>query len=152
MSKLLDKPRLASMDYRVVEPLGTGAGSTTLLIADRTRGGARFALKVVNRQDADDDIYIAQAQTEFAVSKLLSHPNIVKIYDYRVKKRWFRVAKVELLMEYVEGKPLDEVEMPEIGQLVLIFLEVRHEFHEKNLVKNRVESRFMFKVQRLKLF
>jgi serine/threonine protein kinase len=124
MTKLSVIPKLAHMEYRVVEPLGTGAGSTVLLISDKTRGGAKFALKVVNRQDADDDVYISQALTEYEVTQRLHHPNIIKIYDCRRKKRWFRLSRVELLMEYIEGKPLDEVEMPEMGQLVLIFNKV----------------------------
>src|SRR5207253_1133477 len=56
--------KLAEMEYRVVKSLGTGAGSTILLIQDKNLGD-RFALKVVKRQDASDDIYIAQAQHEF---------------------------------------------------------------------------------------
>jgi serine/threonine-protein kinase len=79
---------------------------------------------VVKRQDADDDVYIAQAMHEFEVSQKLNHESIVKIYDVRVKKSWFRVTGVELLMEYVEGQTLDEIEAPGIKQLVPIFYQV----------------------------
>jgi len=109
------------MKYRVVNPLGTGAGSTILLISDKTAGGKRYALKVVKRQDADDDIYIAQAQTEYEVAQKLNHPAIAKIYDIRTKRSWFRITGVELLMEYVDGKTLDELEAPNMSQLVLVF-------------------------------
>jgi serine/threonine-protein kinase len=112
------------MTYRVLSPLGTGAGSTILLITDKTAGGKRYALKVVKRQDADDDIYIAQAMHEYEVSQRLNHESIVKIYDLRVKRSWFRVTGVELLMEYVEGHTLDEIEAPGLKQLVLIFHQV----------------------------
>lgn len=121
MSNASTTPRLSKMQYRVVSPLGTGAGSTILLISDKTAGGKRYALKVVKRQDAEDDIYIAQAKLEYEVAQKLNHPAIVKVYDCRVKKSWFRVSGVELLMEYVEGKTLDEIEGPELGQLVVIF-------------------------------
>jgi serine/threonine protein kinase len=124
MTKLSTLPKLSEMTYRVVSPLGTGAGSTILLITDKTAGGKRYALKVVKRQDADDDIYIAQAMHEFEVSQRLNHESIVRIYDVRVKRSWFRVTGVELLMEYVEGHTLDEIEAPGIGQLVLIFNQV----------------------------
>jgi serine/threonine-protein kinase len=117
-------PKLSEMTYRVLNVLGTGAGSTILLITDKTAGGKRYALKVVKRQDADDDIYIAQAMHEFDVSQRLNHESIVKIHDLRVKKAWFRVTGVELLMEYVEGHTLDEIEAPGIKQLVLIFNQV----------------------------
>jgi len=109
----------------VVGPLGTGAGSTILQIADRTRGGKRFALKVVKRQDADDDIYIAQALTEFEASKKLNHPNIARVYDCRTKRTLLlKVVSVELLVELVEGKTLDEIELPKLSKLVLIFIQV----------------------------
>jgi eukaryotic-like serine/threonine-protein kinase len=123
MSEVTLAPKLDAMSYRVIDTLGTGAGSTILLISDKELG-KRYALKVVKRQDADDDIYIAQAKAEFDVSRRLNHEAIVKIYDQRVKKGWFKVTGVELLMEYVDGKTLDEIEAPELGQLVLIFNQV----------------------------
>jgi serine/threonine-protein kinase len=124
MSEALIEPKLAKMKYRVVSTLGTGAGSTILLISDQTAKGKRYALKVVRRQDAEDDIYVQQAYTEFKAAQKLNHPNIVQIYDLKKKRSWFKVKGVELLMEYVDGKTLDELELPQIGQLVLIFCQV----------------------------
>ena len=119
------RPKFSDIQPRVIGPLGTGAGSTILQIADRNRGGARFALKVVKRLDADDDIYIAQAQVEYEAAKKLNHPSISKIYDCRIKRTLlFKVTGVELLMEFVDGKTLDEIEAPTISQLVLIFNQV----------------------------
>ncbi len=123
------EPTLSGMQYRVVKPLGTGAGSTVLLIADKGAGGKRYALKVVKRQDADDDIYIDQAKTEWEVAQKLKHPAIVRIYDCRIKKSWLKVAGVELLMEYVEGRTLEELlagegRRPTMSDLVLIFGQV----------------------------
>jgi serine/threonine protein kinase len=117
-------PRFSGMKYRVVNNLGTGAGSTILLISDKTAGGKRYALKVVRKQDEDDEVYVQQALTEFEAAKKLNHPAIAKIFDCRMKKSWFKVKGVELLMEYVEGKTLDEIEAPELGQLVLVFCQV----------------------------
>jgi serine/threonine-protein kinase len=124
MTKAPTAPKLASMKYRVVNQLGTGAGSTILQISDKTSGGKRYALKVVRRQDEDDDIYVRQALTEFEAAKKLNHPAIAKVFDCRLKKAWFKVKGVELLMEYVEGKTLDEIEAPQHSQLVLVFCQV----------------------------
>jgi serine/threonine protein kinase len=125
MSSATSTPKFSDVQYRVVGPLGTGAGSTILLIADRNRGGQKFALKVVKRQDSDDDIYIAQAQSEFEAAQKLNHPSIARIYDCRIKRNLlFKVVSVELLLEYVDGKTLDEVEAPTMAQLVLIFNQV----------------------------
>src|SRR5271157_5542847 len=121
MAKVSSTPRFSGMKFRVVNELGAGAGSKIFLISDKTAGGKRYALKIVRKQEPEDDIYIQQAKTEFEASQKLNHPTIAKIYDFRQRKSWFKVTGCELLMEYVDGKSLYEVEAPELGQLVLIF-------------------------------
>lgn len=116
-------PKLAEMQYRVVSQLGTGAGSTILMISDK-KTSRKYALKVVKRADPEDDVYINQALIEFDVLQKLSHPAILKAYDLRKRHRLFRLSGVELLMEYVEGRTIDELEAPQIGQLVLMFHQV----------------------------
>ena len=120
MSKGFPSPKLAEMDFRVVKPIGAGAGSTILLISDKATS-QRYALKVVKRQDADDDIYINQAIHEFEVLKKLNHPAIVQAYDCRVRRKWLRPSGVELLMEYIDGVPLDAADALDLKQLVRIF-------------------------------
>ena len=124
MANVSSTPKFSAMKYRVVNELGEGAGSKIFLISDKTSGGKRYALKIVRKQEPEDDIYIQQARTEYDASQKLNHPAIAKIYDFRQKKSWFKVTGCELLMEYVDGKSLDEVEAPELGQLVLIFTQV----------------------------
>ncbi len=124
MANVLSPPKLSEMNYRVLKPLGTGAGSTILLISDKEAGGKRYALKVVRRLDADDDIYVNQARHEFEVAQRLCHPAIVKIHDCRTRRAWFRLSGIELLMEYVEGRSLEEIEMPKIKPLVIVFNQV----------------------------
>jgi serine/threonine protein kinase len=124
MANVSSPPQFAGMKYRVVNTLGTGAGSTILLISDKTAGGKRYALKVVRKQDPEDEVYIQQAKTEFEAAKKLNHPAIAKVFDCRTKKAWFKVTGIELLLEYVDGKTLDEIEAPELSQLVLIFCQV----------------------------
>lgn len=118
-------PKLSKMNYRVVNQLGAGAGSAIFQISDKSAGGKRYALKVVKRHSVEDDPMIAQAQQEYDVSQKLNHPAILKIHDIRQKKNWmFKVRGVELLMEYVDGKTLDQIELPEISQLILMFVQV----------------------------
>lgn len=123
MSSTTTAPRLAKMDYEVVRSLGTGAGSTILLVRDKATG-RKYALKVVRRQGPDDDIYVNQAIVEWDVARMLSHPNIVKVFDCRVKKKWFKTAGVELLMEYVDGVMLDDLSKLPIPKLVAFFRRV----------------------------
>jgi serine/threonine protein kinase len=116
--------KLADMQIRVVKSLGQGAGSSVFQVADQKKGGY-YALKIVKKSDADDDIYIAQALQEAEVGPKLNHPSLMKIYDHRVKRNWMmKVASVELLMEYIDGRTLDELEIRERGQLVLMFVNV----------------------------
>ncbi len=124
MANVATTPKFSGMKYRVVNTLGTGAGSTILLISDKTAGGKRYALKVVRKQEPEDEVYVQQALTEFEAAQKLNHPVIAKVYDCRLRKSWFKVRGVELLMEYVEGKTLDEIEAPEFGQLLLVFCHV----------------------------
>jgi serine/threonine protein kinase len=124
MANVSSSPKFAGMKYRVVNKLGEGAGSTILLISDKTAGGKKYALKVVRKQEPEDEVYVQQALTEFEAAKKLNHPAIAKVYDCRLKKAWFKVKGVELLVEFVEGKTLDEIEAPELGQLVLMFCHV----------------------------
>jgi serine/threonine-protein kinase len=124
MANVSSTPKLSGMKYRVVNELGKGAGSTILLISDKTAGGKRYALKIVRKQEPEDDVYIEQAKTEYEAGQKLNHSAIAKIYDFRQRKSWFKVTGCELLMEYVDGKSLDEVEAPELGQLALIFCQV----------------------------
>ena len=124
MANVSTTPKFSGMKYRVVNELGEGAGSKIFLISDKTAGGKRYALKIIRKQEPEDDVYIEQAKTEFEASQKLNHPVIAKIFDFRQRKSWFKVTGCELLMEYVDGKSLDEVEAPELGQLVLIFCQV----------------------------
>ncbi|WP_165248524.1 serine/threonine protein kinase [Paludisphaera soli] len=123
MASATTTPKLSGMKYRVVSTLGSGAGSTILQIADKN-GGKRYALKVVRKQEPEDEIYIDQAKTEYEAAQKLNHPAIAKVYDLRLKKSWFKTVGVELLLEYVDGKTLDEIEAPELSQLVLMFSQV----------------------------
>ncbi|HWE35576.1 MAG TPA: serine/threonine-protein kinase, partial [Isosphaeraceae bacterium] len=86
--------------------------------------GRTFALKVVKRQSVDDDIYIAQALHELEVAQQLDHRTLLKIYDGQTKRKWLRTTGVELLMEFVDGRTLDDLQSRDVGQLVLVFSQV----------------------------
>lgn len=119
-----EEARLSDSRFRVIKTLGAGAGSTIRLVEDvATR--RRYALKVVERTSPDQDIYVAQALHEFQVAKKLKHPNLLRIFDCRVRRSWFRVAGVDLLMEYVDGAALDGLRRElDVGQVVLVAVAV----------------------------
>lgn len=116
-------PSLSGMKYRVVSQLGEGAGSRIFQIADKN-GGKRYALKTVRKDEPEHQVFLDQLQTEYEAGQKLNHPAIARIYDLKMKKSWFRTVGADLLMELVDGKTLDEIEAPELNQLVLMFSQV----------------------------
>lgn len=110
--------------FQVLGTLGSGAHSTILHIR-RSADGKQYALKVVPIEDKDDHKYFEQAQHEFRVGQLLAHPNLSKVFAFETQKDWlFRVKKVHLLIEYVNGKTLDKIARLSIPRLVQIFAKV----------------------------
>jgi serine/threonine-protein kinase len=117
-----DPPKLATFKYLVTSILGTGTNSTVMLVMDKRPGGAQLALKVIKREGPGDDAIIERARAECEASDKLNFPSILKVFDFRVRRNWlFQVTRAELLMEYVEGKPLDALAELTIGHSILIF-------------------------------
>jgi serine/threonine protein kinase len=106
--------------FQVLAPLGTGAHSTVLHVR-RQADGRQYALKVVPIGAAEEKKFLTQAEHEFHVSQKLDHPNLVKIYALEQVKDWLlRVKKAHLLLEYVNGKPLDEAPPLSLPKLVRV--------------------------------
>jgi serine/threonine protein kinase len=107
--------------FQVVEPLGAGAHSAILHIR-RSGDSTNYALKVVPIAGPEDKKFLDQAQHEFRIAELFNHPNLIKIYALELVKDWlFRVRKVHLLIEYVNGKTLDTCPPISLPQMVQVF-------------------------------
>ncbi len=108
--------------FKVIERLGTGAHSTILHVR-READSKNYALKVVTVEDADTDMkFVRQAQHEFRVGQMLDHKHLVKVYALELVKDWlFRVQKAHLLLEYVNGKTLDQCPPLSMARLVQAF-------------------------------
>ena len=95
--------------YQVIATLGTGAHSTILHVR-RQADSREYALKMVPINDKEDQKFLEQAKHEFRVAQKFDHPNLIKIYCEETQKDWlFRIKKISLLIEYVNGKTLDQV-------------------------------------------
>ncbi len=107
--------------FQVLKTLGKGANSSILHIR-RTTDSKQYALKVVPIESKDDLKFLDQAQHEFRVAQMLDHPNLIKIYALETPKDWlFRIRKVHLLIEYVNGKTLDQTKRLTMARLVQVF-------------------------------
>ncbi len=110
--------------FHVLGTLGSGAHSSILHIR-RSADSTQYALKVVPITGAEDAKFLEQAQHEFRVAQMLDHPNLIRIYALETPRDWlFRIRKVHLLIEYVNGKTLDTMPRIPIPQLVQIFVRV----------------------------
>jgi serine/threonine protein kinase len=110
--------------YQVLGTLGTGAHSTILHVR-RSADSKHYALKVVPVERPEDGKFLQQARHEFRVAGLLDHPNLIKIYTLEAQRDWlFRVRKVHLLIEYVNGRTLDTYKRIPVPKLVHVFARV----------------------------
>ncbi|MHB1423396.1 MAG: serine/threonine protein kinase [Gemmataceae bacterium] len=107
--------------FQILGTLGKGAHSTLLHI-HRSADGRNYALKVVPIEGKDDQKYLEQARHEIRVAQMLDHKNLIKVHALEEVKDWlFRVRKVHLLIEYVNGKTLDTCPPLPLPKLVQVF-------------------------------
>jgi serine/threonine protein kinase len=107
--------------FQVIGNLGTGAHSTILQVR-RAEDGKNYALKVVPIDSPEEKKFLDQAEHEFRVAKMLQHKNLLEFYALEKVKDWlFRVKKVHLLSEFVNGKTLDTCPRLTMPRLVQVF-------------------------------
>lgn len=110
--------------FQVLGNLGTGAHSSILHIRCN-EDSKHYALKVVPIGGAEDKKFLEQARHEFRVAQMLSHPNLLKVHVLECQRDWLlRIRKVHLLLDYVNGKPLDQVAGLSFPRLAQIFAKV----------------------------
>jgi eukaryotic-like serine/threonine-protein kinase len=95
------------LHYDVLERLGEGARSTIYAVSDPSTKQV-YALKHVVRDEQKDIRFIEQMETEFEISRQFSHPNLRRSLELKINKSLLlKVTEAFLLMELVDGKPLD---------------------------------------------
>lgn len=109
--------------YQVVQFLGTGARSTIWQLRE-TRTGKLAALKRTVKRESNDYRYLEQAVREYEVGRQLDHPVIRKVYQLRKVRWFFSLREVRVLMEYCEGKTIQEKRPETVLETVRIFREV----------------------------
>jgi len=110
--------------FLVLGNLGMGANSSILHIR-RASDSKQYALKVIPVTGPEDSKFLTQGQHEFEISRKLNHRNLIKIHTLEVQRDWlFRVRKMLLLIEYVNGQTLDTIKQLPVPKLVQIFAQV----------------------------
>src|SRR5690349_13409003 len=95
------------LHYDVLERLGEGARSTIYLVQDPTTKQV-YGSKAVHRDVQKDIRFIEQMEVEFEISRQFTLPNLRRTFDLKIQKSLLlKVNEAYMLMEYVDGKPLD---------------------------------------------
>ena len=114
------------LKYDVLERLGEGARSVIYAVSDpQTR--QVFALKHVVRAEPKDIRFIEQVETEYEISRQFTHPNLRRTFELKVVKTMLvKVAEAFLVMELVDGKPLDVRPPTEMMDILDTFIQAAH--------------------------
>jgi len=95
------------LQYDVLERLGEGARSTIYAVVDPVTK-RRYAMKHVMRDEQKDIRFVEQMEAEFELSRQFNHPNLRRTYELKIQKTMLlKVTEAFLLMELVDGQPLD---------------------------------------------
>ena len=107
--------------FDVVSVIGPGAGCTIYAVTDPA--GQLFALKHVVRKSDDDDKFLQQLQNEYDSSRLFRHPALRKVIEMKTPKKFFsnKVNEMGLVLEWVDGTPLDQHVPADLNALLGIF-------------------------------
>jgi serine/threonine protein kinase len=117
-------PDIAIGKVDVLGTLGQGAHSTIYRVR-RQADRKEYALKVVAVEGPDHAKFRNQAVHEFRVAQRLDHGNLIKIHALETTRNWVsRVRNVQLLIEYVNGRTLDQYRDLPLCKLVQVFRRV----------------------------
>jgi len=118
--------------YHVISEIGKGAASTIYAVSD-TASGQVYALKHVLRKSDKEQRFIEQVQNEFEVSKICKHPVLRKVVDLKTVKKFFGpITEVALIMELIDGIPLDEKPLTGVKLILMDFIKVAEALWEVN--------------------
>jgi serine/threonine-protein kinase len=110
--------------YDVHSEIGTGAASTISAVTE-PKSGQIYALKHVVRKVEKEQRYIQQVQNEYEVSRLCQHPVLRKVVDLKTVKKFFGpITEVALVMELIDGVPLDQKCPTDVKEIVDVFIKV----------------------------
>jgi serine/threonine protein kinase/Tfp pilus assembly protein PilF len=95
--------------YRIERELGTGGMGIVYLAVDEQVAGEIFAVKVLKEDLRPEALELLRE--EVRKTRKLSHPNVVDVHSVNVDG-----TRLYVLMEYLEGKPLNALLDEEFGR------------------------------------
>jgi serine/threonine protein kinase len=103
--------RLLSGRYRLERKLGEGGMGVVYFARDEEVRGEIFAIKVLKPEIREYPEALDLVREEVRKTRSLAHPNIVGVYSVNIDK-----PEVFILMEYLEGKPLNALLDEDFGR------------------------------------
>lgn len=100
----LEAGTLLAERYEIVSQIGVGASGLVYHVRDTVLHDDRVALKVLHSSLAKDQVLYGRFLNEIRVARMLSHPNILSLYDFGCTAEG--VAYIS--MEYIPGESLKE--------------------------------------------
>ncbi len=127
-SASIDLPK-SLFGYEVLQHLGDGAGSRIYAVTHSSTQQV-YALKHVVRGDEKSVRFIEQLENEFSVGKQVRHKYLRSVVNLHVHRTlMLRVTDAALVMELVDGIPLD-VRLPRrTSDIVAIFVRTADALH-----------------------
>ncbi len=109
--------------FRILKDLGTGAASQLYLVQD-SKSKHIWALKHVQKETEKDQRFLDQTEIEYTVGSSLQHPKLRHVERLIKNRKLVRVSELYLLLEFVDGIPLDEHPPETYMQAVDVFQQV----------------------------
>ncbi|MCD4745495.1 MAG: protein kinase [Bacteroidales bacterium] len=129
------------LNYKIERLIGSG-GMSAVYLASHTQINRKAAIKVLNKNLLLDDKIRQRFKNEAATLSQFQHTNIVILYDYIENKN-----STLFIMEYVEGKTIDEYILTESGpipekKLVSLFTQILNGVyyaHSRNVIHRDIK-------------
>lgn len=122
--------------FRVLTELGRGAASIVYLVQD-PRNKQVWALKHVAKVGPKDQRFLDQAESEYRIAQRLDHDSIRRIPRIIKKGSLLAARELYLVMEFVDGVPLDEYRPRTFVEAVDLFRQTASalaQMHERGIV------------------
>lgn len=114
--------------YQVLTKLGEGAASELYSVFDKKTRHV-WALKHVIKHEEKDQRFIDQVENEYVVGSKLDHPNLRSMEKLVRHRKLFKVNAVSLIMELIDGEPLDKKLPRNYVQAVKLFRQIAEGLH-----------------------
>lgn len=109
---LLSPHTLLEGKYRILSVIGSG-GMATVYLAEHEVLAERVAVKILDRLPAESCKDLQRFKYEAQTLQRIAHPNVVRVHSFGLTD-----GNPYMVMEYIDGKPLDK-ELKENGRMEL---------------------------------